>query len=244
MKDFRYRPMGRALSCVLGGLLLAAAGRAQDPGTAPAPNGTGTADASPLVPVFDVYFEPFNISPLDRLRVPRPGEGITGDAEPLPPLIPPFDPISTPQAQTPLERYAITSRVMLPGQRDIASLDVVEGKVGEEVDVSLRTNNTTGTVGFRLVFRYDPKVVKPVSADVNNWPVQPNLMTNFDPESTGYILVFTDQVWKTPDILTTIRFRITGPGESLVEATAYELADTGYDLVLTVFRDGLIRATP
>lgn len=247
MNILRRRELLRVIGCGLGCLGASMPLCAQNNAAVPAPDVPSPAPApvkGPLTPVYEVYFQPFNIMPLERLRQPRFGEGLLPDIGQLPPLIPPFDPVNTPQKLSPLEMRALTSRVMLPGRRDIASLDVVEGRVGDEVNVRLRTNNVTGANGFRLVFQYDPQVVKPVDADCSHWPVPFQMGTNFDPDDTGYVLLWASDAWMSPDILTVLKFRIVGPGESVLAATTYELSDLQYEMVPTVFRDGLVRAKP
>jgi hypothetical protein len=222
-----------ALSCAAA-LALPTAARAQETPTAATPDA-----AAPLPALaYDTYFEPFTDNPLYRLHSPEP---LTKPE----PLFHKYDPLEG------LTRPAKVSRITLPGDRAVVTMPIVSAHVGNKVSVPVMVANVPALTGIRVVLDYDrPNLlatggtgagIPTEDVDVNMSPVADSVQGCPDCMIALNALITP---WHREGAVMYLQFTAERPGAWPLSAGYVEVSDNKYNLLPTIFHDGLIRVTP
>jgi hypothetical protein len=222
-----------ALSCAAA-LALPTATRAQETPAAPAPDA-----AAPLPALaYDTYFEPFTDNPLYRLHNPEP---LTKPE----PLFQKFDPLEG------LTRPAKVSRITLPGDRAVVTMPIVSAHVGNKISVPVTVANVPALTGIRVILDYDQPLLLATGVSGTGIPKEDvHFNTNPSPESVGGCegcMIALDVLaapWRNAGDVMEMQFTATHIGDAYLRAAHVEISDDAFNLLPTVFHDGLVRIGP
>lgn len=224
-------PARIALAASLCGLLVPGA-TAQTAAVPPAPPKPG---APPPEIQYDTSFQPFDDSPLSRLREIQP-------FAPPTPLFQPNDPLNG------LDQHVRTSRVTLTN-RAVFALPVLTVHVGQEFDVPFFKQSDAHLSGESVWIRCPFDIARPLSATPADWK-DSTVLFNDKPdrvsrENTIVIVQYTAGGYHVRGNMVNIHFKALAPGECRLEAIDFDASDdANYDRIPSLVRDGLITVLP